>query len=76
MKKSVALILVLIFVFSSCIPALALTDSGISQEEAIQKIKSIIDTSSYDRFDIYYNEYDKSKVWELSGQKHRLLTGV
>lgn len=69
MKKSVALILVLIFVFSSCIPALALTDSGISQEEAIQKIKSIIDTSSYDRFDIYYNEYDKSKVWELSWSK-------
>jgi len=48
-------------------PALALADSGISQEEAIQKIKDIIDTSSYDRFNINYNEYDGSKkVWDLN----------
>jgi len=64
--KSLVLILALIFVFSNSVPALALTDTGISQEEAIQKIKSIIDTSAYDSFSINYNEYDgKRKVWDL-----------
>lgn len=70
MKKTLACILVLTFVFSCSIPALALGDAGISQEEAIQKIKDLIDTSSYDRFNINYNEYDNGrKVWELSWSK-------
>lgn len=70
MKKSLALILVLTFVFLCGSPALALTDAGISQEEAIQKIKDIIDTTSYDRFNINYNENEGNrKVWELSWSK-------
>lgn len=70
MKKSLVLVLALILVFSSCLPVFALTDSGVSQEEAIQKIKGIIDTSSYDRFNINYNEYDGNrKVWDLNWSK-------
>jgi len=70
MKRSLALILVLTFFLSCSIPALAFTDTGISQEEAILKIKDIIDTTSYDRFNINYNENDGNrKVWELSWSK-------
>lgn len=70
MKRSLAFILLLIFVFSCSIPALALTDTGISQEKAIQKIKDIVDTTSYDRFNINYNENDYNrKVWDLSWSK-------
>jgi len=65
MKKRLALILVLTFVFSSVVPVLALTNTVISQEKAVEKVKNIFDTTSYDRFNINYNENDgKRKVWE------------
>ncbi|MGI5858251.1 MAG: S-layer homology domain-containing protein [Tepidanaerobacteraceae bacterium] len=67
MKKRLALILVLTFVFSSVVPVLALTNTVISQEKAVEKVKNIFDTTSYDRFNINYNENDgKRKVWELN----------
>mgnify|MGYP000064532933 CR=1 FL=1 len=69
MKKVLALILVLTFVLSCSIQALAL-NAGISQEEAIQKIKDIFDTTTYDRFNVSYNEnHDNKKIWELSWSK-------
>lgn len=67
MKRYVALIIALSFLFSSIVPALALTETKISQEKAVEKIKSIFDTSKYDRFNIHYNEsYENKKIWELS----------
>lgn len=66
MKKKLALFLVLMFIFTNMIPVMALDNTGISQEKAIQKVKNIFDTISFDRFNINYNEnYDGKKVWEL-----------
>lgn len=67
MKKKIALFLVLIFIFTSIMPVMALDNTGISQEKAIEKVKGIFDTTPYDRFNISYDEdYDGKKVWELS----------
>lgn len=66
MKKRLAFVLVLIFVFTSVFPVLALTGTGISQEKAIEKVKAIFDTGAYDRFNINYNEnHMGKKVWQL-----------
>ncbi|WP_213974132.1 YcdB/YcdC domain-containing protein [Tepidanaerobacter acetatoxydans] len=66
MKKLLSLVLVLTFAFSIVSPAIALADTSISQEKAIEKIKKIFDTTIYDRFNINYNEDDgNKKVWEL-----------
>jgi len=76
MKKLLSLVLVLTFAFSIVSPAIALADTSISQEKAIEKIKKIFDTTIYDRFNINYNENDgNKKVWELYWSKSKAPYG-
>ncbi|HHW02451.1 MAG TPA: DUF4901 domain-containing protein [Thermoanaerobacterales bacterium] len=67
-----ALALSIVFTISVFIPgAYAQGDTAFPQEKAIEKIKSMFDTSGYDRFDINYNEDKSRKTWSLSWSKSR-----
>lgn len=71
-KSFMVVLLVLVFAFSAFIPgASAQGNTAFSQEEAIEKIKGIFDTSGYDNFNINYNEDKNQKTWFLNWSKSK-----
>ncbi|WP_422446822.1 YcdB/YcdC domain-containing protein [Thermoanaerobacterium sp. DL9XJH110] len=67
-----ALILVVVFSFSVFVPATsAQASAAFSQEEAIDMVKSLFDTSVYDKFTINYNEGKDQKIWNLNWSRSK-----
>lgn len=65
LRITIAFALIICFLFSSLTPALA-SNPTIPQEQAMEKVKNLFDTSGFDRFNINYNEdMDGRKAWQL-----------
>lgn len=62
--KKIAFFLVLTLLLPS-FPLCFAQKGTISQKEAIEKVKKIFDTASYDKFNINYEEQRDGKVWQL-----------
>jgi len=67
MKKSFAMALVLLFLVVTAVPRPGLAaEPKITLEEAIQKVKTLFDTSVYKNFTSSYDTYDNHSYWELN----------
>jgi len=64
-KRVIAITLIMVFLISYGTVTMAQSDVPFSREKAIEKVKSMFDTSIYDEFNINYLEERQQKTWSL-----------
>lgn len=64
-QSVIATILIMVVLICNMSIVTAQSDVPFSQEKAIQKVKSLFDTSIYDEFNIDYREGQEQKIWML-----------